>query len=158
MVERLRRAGLRPIDPVVDVTNYLLLELGQPMHAFDLDVLHDKIVVRKAKQGEKMTLLDGREVELDSDTLAITDGTGPVAIAGVMGGENSGVSSATKDVFLECAFFAPRTILGTARRYGLHTDASLRYERGVDYGLQHEAIERATTFAGGHRWRFSRAR
>ena len=144
MVERLRRCGLRSIDPVVDVTNYMLIEQGQPMHAFDLNQLSDGIVVRKATEGEKLTLLDGQEVSLDSDTLLITDGSGPVAIAGVMGGERSGVQSDTKDVFLECAFFAPLAVAGTARRYGLHTDASHRYERGVDFQLQTDAIEYAT--------------
>ena len=144
MVERLRRCGLRSIDPVVDVTNYMLIEQGQPMHAFDLNQLSDGIVVRKATEGEKLTLLDGQEVSLDSDTLLITDGSGPVAIAGVMGGERSGVQSDTKDVFLECAFFAPLAVAGTARRYGLLTDASHRYERGVDFQLQTDAIEYAT--------------
>jgi phenylalanyl-tRNA synthetase beta chain len=144
MQERLRRCGLRSIDPVVDVTNYVLIELGQPMHAFDLGQLQDGIVVRKAAAGEKLTLLDGQEVTLDDDTLLITDSTGPVAIAGVMGGERSGVQAGTKDVFLECAFFAPLAIAGTARRYGLHTDASHRYERGVDFELQNTAMERAT--------------
>ena len=144
MVERLRRCGLRSIDPVVDVTNYVLIELGQPMHAFDLNQIHEGIVVRMAKVQEKLTLLDGQEVELDEQTLLITDGNGPVAIAGVMGGERSGVQTDTQDVFLECAYFAPLAIAGTARRYGLHTDASHRYERGVDHDLQHRAMERAT--------------
>ena len=144
LTERLRRSGLRSIDPVVDVTNYVMLELGQPMHAFDLRQLKDRIVVRKARPKEKLTLLDGREVTLDTDTLLITDASGPVAIAGVMGGERSGVQADTVDVFLECAFFHPLAISGTARRYGLHTDASHRYERGVDHALQHRAIERAT--------------
>ena len=142
--ERLRRCGLRSIDPIVDVTNYVLLELGQPMHAFDLNQLNDAIVVRDARPGELLTLLGGQDVELDAETLLITDAKGPLAIAGVMGGERSGVQADTNDVFLECAFFAPLAIAGTARRYGLHTDASLRYERGVDFGLQSDAIERAT--------------
>lgn len=144
MRERLRRSGLRSIDPVVDVTNYVMLELGQPLHAFDLEVLKSEIVVRKAKPGERLTLLDGQDIALDTETLLITDANGPLAIAGVMGGENSGISNSTKDVFLECAFFATLPIAGTARRYGLHTDASLRYERGVDYQLQRAAIERAS--------------
>jgi len=144
MQERLRRCGLRSIDPVVDVTNYVLIELGQPMHAFDLNQLSEGIVVRHAAAGEKLTLLDGQEVALDEDTLLITDGSGPVAIAGVMGGERSGVQTDTQDVFLECAFFAPLAVAGTARRYGLHTDASHRYERGVDFALQATAMERAT--------------
>ncbi len=144
MAERLRRCGLRSIDPVVDVTNYVLLELGQPMHAFDLNQIQDKIVVRTANDGEKLTLLDGSEVELDQDTLLITDASGPVAIAGVMGGIRSGVQTDTADVFLECAFFAPLAVAGTARRYGLQTDAAHRYERGVDFELQQAAMERAT--------------
>lgn len=144
MQERLRRCGLRSIDPIVDVTNYVLIELGQPMHAFDLDQLSGEIDVRLATAGEKLTLLDGQEVVLDEQTLLIADGSGPVAIAGVMGGERSGVQSATKDVFLECAYFAPLAVAGTARRYGLHTDASHRYERGVDFELQFDAMARAT--------------
>ena len=152
--ERLRRSGLRSIDPVVDVTNYVMIELGQPMHAFDLAQLNDKIVVRLAEDGESLTLLDGQEVALDAETLLITDAAGPLAIAGVMGGERSGVQANTKDVFLECAFFSPLPISGTARRYGLHTDASQRYERGVDFELQASAMERATALllevVGGH--------
>ena len=144
MKERLRRCGLRSIDPVVDVTNYVLIELGQPMHAFDLNQLSGGIVVRLAESKETLTLLDGQVVELDDETLLIADETGPVAIAGVMGGERSGVQADTTDIFLECAFFAPLAVAGTARRYGLHTDASHRYERGVDYTLQFDAMERAT--------------
>jgi phenylalanyl-tRNA synthetase beta chain len=144
LTEKLRRCGLRSIDPIVDVTNFVMLELGQPMHAFDLRQLADKIVVRGAHADEKLTLLDGQEVVLDEATLLITDGGGPVAIAGVMGGERSGVQHDTVDVFLECAFFAPLAVSGTARRYALHTDASHRYERGVDFNLQHTATERAT--------------
>ena len=144
LVERLRRAGLRSIDPVVDVTNFVMLELGQPMHAFDLNQIKGGIVVRMAQEGEKLTLLDGQEVALDADTMLITDASGPVAIAGVMGGERSGVQSDTRDVFLECAFFQPLAVAGTARRYGLQTDAAHRYERGVDFELQHLAVERAT--------------
>ncbi|MEZ5557808.1 MAG: phenylalanine--tRNA ligase subunit beta [Pseudomonadales bacterium] len=142
--EKLRRSGLRSIDPAVDVTNYVMLELGQPMHAFDLRQLNDAIDVRMARGGETLTLLDGKEVALDERTLLITDARGPVAIAGVMGGERSGVQADTVDLFLECAFFAPLAVAGTARRYGLHTDASHRYERGVDFELQHQAMERAT--------------
>ena len=151
MRERLRRSGLRAIDPVVDVTNYVLLELGQPMHAFDLDRLQGGIVVRMAGEGETITLLDGRPVELSSDTLLITDGGGPVAMAGIMGGERSGIHTApnggepvTRDIFLEVAYFAPLAIAGRARRHGIQTDASYRYERGVDYELQGRAMERAT--------------
>ena len=144
MSERLRRSGLRSIDVAVDVTNYVLLELGQPLHAFDLGRLRRGIVVRMAHTGERLKLLDGREVALDEETLTIADGAGAVAMAGVMGGERSAVTSATQDIFLECAYFAPLAIGGTARRYGLQTDASQRYERGVDHALQAAAIERAT--------------
>ncbi|MFU8816972.1 MAG: phenylalanine--tRNA ligase subunit beta [Pseudomonadales bacterium] len=142
--EKLRRCGVRSIDPVVDVTNFVMLELGQPMHAFDLERLQGGIVVRLAQPGEKLRLLDGQEVALDAETLLIAHEAGPLAIAGVMGGESSGVGPATRDVFLECAFFAPLAVAGTARRYGLHTDASQRYERGVDFELQSQAMERAT--------------
>ena len=145
MVERLRRSGIRSIDPVVDVTNYVLLELGQPMHAFDLNTLQGGICVRLASEGEKLTLLGGQEVALTPDTLLITDKSGPLAMAGVMGGEHSGVSAATQDLFLESAFFDPIAIAGKARNYGLHTDSSHRFERGVDFELQHHAMERATT-------------
>ncbi len=151
MRERLRRSGLRCIDPVVDITNYVLLELGQPMHAFDLDRLHGGMVVRMAKEGEEITLLDGRRVDLSPDTLLITDADGAVAMAGIMGGERSGIQvspapggAVTRDIFLEVAYFAPLAISGRARRYGIQTDASYRYERGVDFELQHPALQRAT--------------
>ncbi|MCZ6710196.1 MAG: phenylalanine--tRNA ligase subunit beta [Gammaproteobacteria bacterium] len=144
LTEKLRRGGLRSIDPIVDVTNFVMLELGQPLHAFDLKRLADKIVVRRARSEEVLTLFDGQQVELDETVLLITDGNGPVAMAGVMGGERSGVQADTTDIFLESAFFSVLAIAGTARRYGLHTDASHRYERGVDFNLQRTAIERAT--------------
>ena len=144
MQERLRRAGLRSIDPVVDVTNYVMLELGQPLHAFDLDELRGGIVVRNAAPGESLTLLDGSEISLCSKTLVIADQERPLALAGIMGGEGSGVSASTQSIFLESAFFAPELIAGRARQYGLHTDASHRYERGVDPELQRRAIERAS--------------
>ena len=144
MVERLRRCGLRSIDPVVDVTNYVMLELGQPMHAFDLDRLEGGIVVRRANADETLTLLDGREIAPDPDVMLIADGNGPVAVAGVMGGERSGVDGGTVTVFLECAYFTPLVVAAAARRLGLHTDASHRYERGVDFELQKQAMERAT--------------
>jgi len=144
MQERLRRSGLRSIDPVVDVTNYVLLELGQPMHAFDLDKLSGGIKVRPAEQGEALTLLDGQEVELQAGTLLITDERKPLAMAGIMGGLDSAVSKDTRDIFLESAFFSPLAIAGKARSYGLHTDSSHRFERGVDYRLQERAVERAT--------------
>lgn len=144
MVERLRRSGIRSIDPVVDVTNYVLLELGQPMHAFDLNRLQGGISVRMATAGEKLTLLDGQEVTLTAETLLIADQSGPLAMAGVMGGGDSGVSGETVDLFLESAFFDPIAIAGKARSYGLHTDSSHRFERGVDFELQRHAMERAT--------------
>lgn len=153
MRERLRRSGLRPIDPAVDVTNYVLLELGQPMHAFDLDRLSGGIEVRNGRPGESMTLLDGRDIEVDETVLLITDCDGPVAIAGVMGGERSGVGTETCNVFLECAYFSPRTVAKTSRRFDIRTDAAYRYARGVDYQLQSNAMERATgllvAIAGG---------
>lgn len=144
MQEKLRRCGLRSIDPVVDVTNYVLLELGQPMHAFDLDELHSGINVRYATGDESLTLLDGKEVTPEANTLLIADAEGPLALAGIMGGESSAVSQSTQDVFLECACFNPLVIAGKARNYGLHTDSSHRYERGVDPELQSLAMERAT--------------
>ena len=144
MVEKLRRGGIRSIDPVVDVTNYVLLELGHPMHAFDLEKLSGSIIVRHASEGEKLTLLDGNEATLTSDTLVIADEQKALAIAGVFGGAASGVTQDSKDIFLESAFFTPNLIMGKARSYGLHTDASHRYERGVDPQMQFKAIERAT--------------
>jgi phenylalanyl-tRNA synthetase beta chain len=142
--ERLRRSGIRPISAAVDVTNYVMLELGQPMHAYDLHKLTGAVVVRFAKAGEKLQLLDGRTVELTPDVLTIADERAIIGMAGVMGGELSGIGDATADVFLEVAFFNPGTIAGRGRRYGLVTDASQRFERGVDPLLQERAIERAT--------------
>ncbi|EFQ62332.1 MULTISPECIES: phenylalanine--tRNA ligase subunit beta [Pseudomonas] len=144
MVERLRRADVRSIDAAVDITNYVMLELGQPLHAFDLAEINGGIRVRMAEEGEKLVLLDGQEVALRADTLVIADHSRALAIAGVMGGEHSGVSATTRDVFLESAFFDQIAIAGKARSYGLHTDASHRYERGVDWKLAREAMERAT--------------
>ncbi|PNG30873.1 MULTISPECIES: phenylalanine--tRNA ligase subunit beta [Pseudomonas] len=144
MVERLRRADVRSIDAAVDITNYVMLELGQPLHAFDLAEINGGIRVRMAEEGEKLVLLDGQEVTLRSDTLVIADHTRALAIAGVMGGEHSGVTANTRDVFLESAFFDQISVAGKARSYGLHTDASHRYERGVDWQLAREAMERAT--------------
>lgn len=142
--ERLRRAGSRPIHPVVDVTNYVMLELGQPLHAYDLRKLSGAIVVRSAEDGEALTLLDGKQVTLDPNTLVIADKSGAIGIAGIMGGASTAVDTTTQDIFLESAFFTPDAILGRARLYGLHTDASLRFERGVDPSGQERAIERAT--------------
>ncbi len=144
MQEKLRRSGIRSIDPVVDVGNYVMLELGQPMHAFDLDTLSGDIDVRFAEEGEKLVLLDGAEVELKNETLLIADKNGPLAIAGIMGGKDSGVSAATTSIFLESAHFMPLALAGKAREYGLHTDASHRFERGVDTQLPLVALERAT--------------
>ncbi|PIE43609.1 MAG: phenylalanine--tRNA ligase subunit beta [Gammaproteobacteria bacterium] len=144
MREKLRRCGVRSIDPVVDVTNFVMMELGQPMHAFDLDLLSGGIDVRMARTGEKLLLLDGQEVELRDDTLVIADENHAIAIAGIMGGSDTGVNEKTQDIFLESAFFNPAAIAGKARSYGLHTDSSHRFERGVDYELQAVAVERAT--------------
>ncbi len=142
--DKLVRSGLRSIDAVVDVTNYVLIELGQPMHAFDLSKLNGAIQVRMATQGESLVLLNDQEVKLNADTMVIADQDSALAIAGVMGGKASAVSASTRDIFLESAFFNPLAIAGRARSYGLHTDSSHRFERGVDYNLQEEAIERAT--------------
>jgi phenylalanyl-tRNA synthetase beta chain len=144
MKERLRRGGIRSIDPVVDVTNYVLLELGQPMHGFDLARLSGGIRVRLAGEGEKLTLLDGSELALKADSLVIADHDKPLALAGIMGGQDSGVGSQTRDILLEAAFFAPLAIAGRARGYGLHTDSSHRFERGVDPELQRTSMEYAT--------------
>lgn len=145
MRERLRRSGVRSISPVVDVTNYVLLEMGQPMHAFDLAKLSGGIHVRYARAGEVITLLDGQQVTLDAGTLLICDQRQPQAIAGIMGGMDAAISDTTDTLFLESAFFAPAAVSGHARRYGLHTDSSHRFERGVDPNLPRRAMERATT-------------
>lgn len=142
--EKLRRSGLRSIDAVVDVTNYILLELGQPLHGFDLAKLSGGICVRLAEAGETLTLLDGQTLTLRPDTLVIADHDKALALAGIMGGKDSAVGEQTRDIFLESAFFAPEKLAGRARSYGLHTDSSHRFERGVDYALPGLAIERAT--------------
>lgn len=144
MVERLRRSGIRAIHPVVDVTNYVMLELGQPMHAFDQALLEGDIDVRQAQAGEKLQALTGEELEFSEEDLVIADGSGPVALAGVVGGEPTAVSEATTDIFLESACFTPKAMAGTARRHRLHTDSSHRFERGVDPAGQRRAMERAT--------------
>ncbi|OCG19207.1 phenylalanine--tRNA ligase subunit beta [Gilliamella sp. App4-10] len=144
MKEKLRRGGIRSIDAVVDITNFVLLELGHPMHAFDLKQIENGIVVRYANKDEKLVLLNGNEVKLNDKTLVIADHKKVLALAGIMGGEKSGVTQTTKDVFLESAFFNPLVITGKAREYGLHTEASHRYERGVDPSLQFIAMERAS--------------
>ena len=149
MIERLRRSGLRPIHPVVDVTNYIMLELGQPLHAYDLALLQGAIRPRFSKKGEKVTLLDEKELDLAKDTLLITDDSGPIGLAGIMGGLSTAVSNETRDVFFEAAFWPPSVVAGRARSYGLHTDASLRFERGVDPDGQARAVERATELLVG---------
>lgn len=142
--ERLRRAGLRSISVVVDVTNYVMLELGQPLHAYDLDKLQGGVLVaRRARAGERLQLLDGREVGLAEDVLVIADEQAAVGLAGIMGGMRTAVSSQTQAVALESAWFAPGAIAGRARRYGLNTDASQRFERGVDWCGQERALDRA---------------
>ncbi|GAB2567406.1 phenylalanine--tRNA ligase subunit beta [Dyella jejuensis] len=154
LAERLRRAGLRPISAVVDVTNYVMLELGQPLHAFDNDTLEGDIVVRHAREGETLKLLDGSEARLDPGFLLIADQNKGLAVAGVMGGHDSRVTDATHTIFLESAHFAPAAIMGRARKLGMHTDASHRFERGVDPELPRRALERATglllAIAGGN--------
>jgi len=153
MTARLQGADVRSVSPIVDVTNYVLLELGQPMHAYDLSTLNGEICVRHARAAERLQLLDARTVGLSDDMLVIADREGAVGLAGIMGGARTAVATATRDVFLEVAYFAPPAIQGRARRLGLHTDASQHYERGVDPTLQQRAMERATALlieiAGG---------
>lgn len=153
MRERLRRVGIRSLGPVVDVTNYVMIEQGQPMHAFDLATLRGGIRVRLAQQGEELALLNGDTVALNDDTLVIADQERALAMAGIMGGSHSAVSDDTRDILLESAFFSPLAIAGRARSYGLHTDSSHRFERGVDPEGQARAAERATellvAIAGG---------
>ncbi|PAV01889.1 phenylalanine--tRNA ligase subunit beta [Arsenophonus sp. ENCA] len=144
MREKLRRGGIRSIDPVVDITNFVLLELGQPLHAYDLDRLNGMIIVRMAKQDETLVLLDGSKVTLKPDTLVIADEKNALGIAGIFGGKHSSVNEKTTNILLESAFFDPLAIAGRARNYGLHTEASHRFERGVDPQLQYKAMERAT--------------
>ena len=145
MVERLRRSGTRSIDAIVDITNYVMIELGQPMHAFDRDLLVGSIDVRMSLAGEQLVLLDGKTVSLTDDVLVIADQEKLLALAGIMGGEHSGISEQTVNIFLESAFFDPITLAGKARRFGLHTEASVRFERGVDWQLAEAACERATS-------------
>lgn len=158
MAERLRRSGVRPVSLLVDITQYVMLELGQPMHAFDRDLLKGPVGVRRSRAGETVKLLDGRDAALDDDFLVITDagGTGGdrvIALAGVMGGFDTRVTDSTHNIFLEAAHFAPAAIIGRGRKLGLHTDASHRFERGVDPELPAQAIEMATRWvielAGG---------
>ncbi|TDR80015.1 phenylalanine--tRNA ligase subunit beta [Paludibacterium purpuratum] len=144
MKRRLERAGLRSISAVVDITNYILLEQGQPMHAFNADAIQGGIQVRMARPGEQLQCLNEKTVELDADFMVIADNERALAIAGVMGGQASSVDTQTRDIFLESAFFAPEAIAGRSRKLGFGSDSSYRYERGVDYQLQHAAMERAT--------------
>ncbi|MEL6300584.1 MAG: phenylalanine--tRNA ligase subunit beta [Pseudomonadota bacterium] len=143
MVERLRRSGIRSIHPVVDITNYVMMELGQPMHAYDLAKLEGPIQVRRATQDEPLKLLDGRDIELPADTLVIADDSGAIGLAGIMGGDSTAVTSETTDILFEAAWFTPATMAGEARKFGLHTDASMRFERGVDPTQQARAQYRA---------------
>ncbi len=144
MLRRLERSGLRGISAVVDITNYVLLEMGQPLHAFDVARLSGGINVRRARKGEELPLLNGLTVRLDDELLVIADDSRALALAGIMGGQGSGVETTTRDVFLESAFFHPDAIAGRARRFGLATDSSFRFERGVDFAATRQALERAT--------------
>ena len=144
MKSRLERSGLRPISAVVDVTNYVMLELGQPLHAFDNDKLSGDIVIRFAGDGETLRLLNQQEVNLTADMVVIADSSGPIALGGIMGGDDSSVTDATHSIFLEAAFFPPGSVTGRPRRLGLTSDAAYRFERGVDFGNTRRAIERAT--------------
>jgi phenylalanyl-tRNA synthetase beta chain len=144
MIRNLERSGLRSISAIVDITNYVLLELGQPMHAFDLNKLSGDIQVRFAQVGEKIKLLNDTEVKLQADDLVIADSGGAIALAGIMGGEPTSVTDSTTNIFLESAFFTPDVIAGKARRLGLSTDSSYRFERGVDFGNTKNALQRAT--------------
>ena len=154
MVQRLQHSGLRSISAIVDISNYVLLELGQPLHAFDLQKLSGDIQVRYAQGGESVQLLNEQRAELSPDMLVIADDNGPVALAGIMGGAATAVSGATRDIFLESAFFAPGAIAGRARRLGFSTDSCYRFERGVDFSATRLALERATRLVldicGGH--------
>jgi len=145
LLEKLRRSGLRGVNTIVDITNFVMLELGQPLHAFDNDQLKGNIEVRFPKGKEKIKLLNETEIEINTGTLLIADDSGPLAMAGIMGGFDSAVNEKTKNILLESAFFKPEIILGEARRYGLHSDSSHRFERGVDPQLQKTAIDRATS-------------
>lgn len=144
MCERLRRGGMRAISPIVDVTNYVMLELGQPLHAFDMEQLRGRLGTRTARRGEKLRLLDGTELQPTDQDLLITSGNEPLSLAGIMGGERSGIGPQTGSLLLECAWFRPQGIASSARRHRLHTESSHRFERGVDPQLQTRAMERAS--------------
>mgnify|MGYP001248889041 CR=1 FL=1 len=143
LTEKLRRSGIRSIDPIVDITNYVMLELGQPMHAFDKDKISGALTVRFAQQGERLTLLNMQEIQLTENDLVIADAQKVIALAGIMGGAETAVTSQTQNILLESAHFTPEVIAGRARYHGLSTDSSHRFERGVDMHLQQVAIERA---------------
>ncbi|TMH87662.1 MAG: phenylalanine--tRNA ligase subunit beta [Betaproteobacteria bacterium] len=144
MVRRLERCGMRSISAIVDITNFVMLELGQPLHAFDNRAIKGEVIVRRARQGERLRLLNGQDIELTPDVLLIADTEKPLALGGVMGGEASAVSDSTAEVFLEAAWFDPSAVAGRARRFALSSDAAFRFERGVDFAATPEAIERAT--------------
>lgn len=144
MARKLERCGLRPVSAIVDVTNYVMLELGQPLHAFDNRAIEGEIVVRRARGGERLKLLNGQTVDLTPDILLIADEKKPLALGGVMGGDESAVSESTTEVFLEAAYFSPSAVAGRARRFALSSDAAFRFERGVDFAPTVEAMERAT--------------
>lgn len=144
MVEKLRRSGIRAISPVVDITNFVMIELGQPMHAFDMDKLSGGIVVRNARPAEKMVLLDGREITLEETTTVIADDSGAIGIAGIMGGDSTGCDEGTTTIFFESALFLPERVAGKSRSYATHTESGHRFERGVDPALQQEALDYAT--------------
>lgn len=144
MKEKLRRSGFRSIDAVVDITNYVMLELGQPMHAYDRQKIEGELIVRYGKPGERLTLLDGKDIEIKENTLVIADEEKVLALAGIFGGEASGISENTETVLLEAAYFAPIAVAGKAREYGLHTESSHRFERGVDPNLAFQAMNRVT--------------
>lgn len=149
----LKSVGIAPKNLLVDVTNFVLMELGQPLHAFDKDKIIGDIVVRLAQAGETLTLLNAQEISLQGDELVIADDNGVIALAGIMGGLRTAVSDDTQNVVIESAFFKPTAIAGKARRFGLHTDASARFERGVDFKLPRLALDRAVNllnqFGGG---------
>ncbi len=151
--QRLERSGIRSINPIVDITNYVLLETGQPMHAFDLAKLNGSIQIRYAQSTERLQLLNGNQVELTTDMLIVADAYKPLALAGIMGGMDSGVTLGATDIFLECAFFSPNVISGKSFRLGFNTDSAYRFERGVDFAMTRSALERATslivTICGG---------
>src|SRR5262249_43995755 len=144
MKARLERSGIRSISAVVDITNYVMLEQGQPLHAYDDRLLDGAVVVRFAREGETLTLLNGQVLTLEPDLLMVCDEKKPLGLAGIMGGEHSGISDATTTVFLEGAFWSPAVIQGRSRRLGFVSDAGFRFERGVDFGNTPRAVERAT--------------